>query len=152
VTAHRVTINSTGGNVTFDASRFIDVAGGTVDLNAKGILTFVPVTGLINRASIIARGGTIDFTSSEPFTFDFSNTSVSFTAGLGGIQAPNINFVGPNLALYSDGDINFFASHVPVSTATRLLSGSINARGSISAFGPIEIANLDAGHNINAAS
>src|SRR5438270_5673088 len=97
VTAHRVTINSTGGKVTFDASRFIDVAGGTVDLNAEGILRFIPVAGPINRASIIARGGTIDFTSSGPFTFDFSNTSVSFTAGLGGIQASNINFVGPNL-------------------------------------------------------
>src|SRR5437588_2613931 len=71
VSAHEVTINSIGGNVTFDAGKFANVAGGTVDLNAAGILTFIPVTGLINRASIIARGGTIDFTSSEPFTFDF---------------------------------------------------------------------------------
>jgi len=152
VTAHDVTINSTAGNVTFDASKFIGVAGGTADLSAKGILTFIPVAGPINRASIIARGGTIDFTSSEPFTFDFSNTSVSFTAGLGGIQAPNINFVGPNLALHSDGDINLLASHVPVSHMTRLLSGSINAGGSISASGPIEIADLQAGRNINADS
>jgi len=152
VTAHRVTINSTGGNVTFDASRFIDVAGGTVDLNAEGILRFIPVAGPINRASIIARGGTIDFTSSGPFTFDFSNTSVSFTAGLGGIQAPNISFVGPNLALHSDGDINLLASHVPVSHMTLVLSGSINAGGSIFASGPIEIADLQAGHNIDADS
>ena len=152
VTAHDVTINSTVGNVTFDASRFIDVAGGTVDLNAERILTFIPVAGPINRASIIARGGTIDFTSSEPFTFDFSTTSVSFTAGLGGIQAPNINFVGPNLALHSDGDINLLASHVPVFHMTLLLSGSINAGGSIFASGPIEIADLQAGHNINADS
>jgi hypothetical protein len=152
VTAHDVAINSTGGNVTFDASKFIDVAGGTVDLNAKGVLTFIPVAGPINRASIIARGGTIDFTSSEPFTFDFSKTSVSFTAGFGGIQAPNINFVGPNLALHSDGDINLLASHVPVSHMTPLLSGSINAGGSISASGPIEIADLQAGHNISANS
>ena len=152
VTAHDVTINSIGGDVTFDASKFIGLAGGTVDLNAKGILTFIPVAGPINRVSIIARGGTIDFTSSEPFTFDFSNTSVNFMAGLGGIQAPNINFFGPNLALHSDGDINLLASHVPVSHGTRLLSGSINAGGSISASGPIEIADLQAGHNVYAGN
>jgi hypothetical protein len=152
VTAHDVTINSAGGNVTFDASRFIDVMDGTVNLNAAGILRFIPVAGPINRASIVASGGTIDFTGSAPFTFDFSNTSVSFTAGLGGIQAPNINFVGPNLALHSDGDINLLASHVPISHAMRLLSGSINAGGSIFASGPIEIADLHAGHSINANS
>ena len=152
VTAHDVTINSIGGNVTFDAGKFADVPGGTVNLNANGTLTFIPVAGPIHQASIIASGGTIDFTSSEPFTFDFSNTSVSFAAGSGGIHAPNINFVGPNLALLSDGDINLLASHVPGSGTRRLLSGSINAGGSIFASGPIEIANLEAGHDINAGS
>ena len=127
------------------------MAGGTVNLNANGTLTFIPA-GSINRASITGHGGTIDFASSEPFTFDFSNTSLSFTAGLGGIQAPNINFVGPNLALHSDGDINFLASHAPVFEMTRLLSGSIDAGGSISASGPIEIAHLQAGQNINAGN
>ena len=151
VSAHEVTINSIGGNVTFDAGKFADVAGGTVDLNAAGTLTFIPVAGPINRASITGHGGTINFASSEPFTFDFSNTGVSFTAGLGGIQAPNINFVGPNLALHSDGDINLLSSHVPVSQ-TMMLSGSITAGGSISASGPIEIASLQAGHDINAGS
>jgi FecR protein len=152
VTAHDVTINSIGGNVTLDAGKFADVPGGTVNLNANGTLTFIPVAGPIHQASIIASGGTIDFTSSEPFTFDFSNTSVSFAAGSGGIQAPNINFVGPNLTLLSDGDINLLASHVPGSGSRRLLSGSINAGGSIFASGPIEIASLEAGHDINAGS
>jgi FecR protein len=152
VTAHDVTINSIGGNVTFDAGKFADVPGGTVNLNANGTLTFIPVAGPIHQASIIASGGTIDFTSSEPFTFDFSNTSVSFAAGSGGIHAPNINFVGPNLTLLSDGDINLLASHVPGSGSRRLLSGSINAGGSIFASGPIEIASLEAGHDINAGS
>ena len=113
ITAHDVTINSIGGNVTFDVSKFPDVAGGTLDLTANGTLTFVPVTGPITRASIVGHGGTIDFVSSEPFTFDFSNSSVSFTAGEGGIQASNIDFVGPNLTLSSEGDINLLASHVP---------------------------------------
>jgi FecR protein len=152
ITAHDVTINSIGGNVTFDASKFPDVAGGTLDLTANGTLTFVPITGPITRASIVGHGGTIDFVSSEPLTFDFSNSSVSFTAGEGGIRASNIDFVGPNLSLFSDGDINLLASHVPVSGGQRVLSGSINAGGSIFASGPIEIDNLEAGHNIRAGS
>jgi mannose-6-phosphate isomerase-like protein (cupin superfamily) len=152
ITAHDVTINSIGGNVTFDFSKFLDVASGTVDLTANGTLTIIPFAGPIARASIVGRAGTINFVSSEPFTFDFSNSSVSFTAGSGGIQAPNINFVGPNLSLFSDGDINLLASHVPVSGRQRVLSGIINAGGSIFASGPIEIDNLEAGHNIRAGS
>ena len=83
ITAHDVTISSIGENVTFNVSKFPDVAGGTLDLTANGTLTFVPITGPITRASIVGHGGTIDFVSSEPFTFDFSNSSVSFTAGDG---------------------------------------------------------------------
>src|SRR6478672_5057967 len=145
ITAHDVTINSIGGNVTFDASKFTDVAGGTVDLTANGTLTFIPVAGPITRASIVGRGGTIDFVSSEPFTFDFTNSSVSFAAGEGGIQASNIDFVGPNLTLSSQGDINLLASHLPQSEHdVPLLSGSINAVGSILASGAIETADLQA--------
>ena len=153
ITAHDITINSIGGNVTFDASKFLDVAGGTLDLTAKGSLTFIPVAGPITRASIVGHGGTIDFVSSEPFTFDFSNTSVIFTAGEGGIHASNIDFVGPNLMLDSEGDINLLASRVPRSEqGIPLLSGSINAGGSILASGPIEIDDLEAGQNIDAGS
>ena len=153
ITAHDVTINSIGGNVTFDASKFPDVAGGTLDLTANGTLTFIPVAGPITRASIVGHGGTIDFVSSEPFTLDFSNSSVSFSAGKGGIQASNIDFVGPDLMLDSEGDINLLASHVSRSEqGVRILSGSINAGGSILASGAIEIADLQAGHNINAGS
>ncbi|PYK76473.1 MAG: hypothetical protein DME42_00010 [Verrucomicrobia bacterium] len=153
ITAHDVTINSIGGNVTFDASKFPDVAGGTVDLTANGTLSFIPVAGPVGRASIVGHGGTIDFVSSEPLTFDFSSASVSFAAGEGGIQASNIDFVGPNLALSSEGDINLLASHVPRSEdGISLLSGSINAVGSIGASGGIETADLQAGQNISAGS
>jgi hypothetical protein len=93
------------------------------------------------------------FVSSEPFMFDFSNSSVSFIAGEGGIQASNIDFVGPNLTLSSEGDINLLASHVPRSEhGVPLLSGSINAVGSILAAGAIETADLQATKNINAGS
>ncbi|PYL02698.1 MAG: hypothetical protein DME32_05775 [Verrucomicrobia bacterium] len=153
ITAHDVTINSIGGNVTFDASKFPDVAGGTVDLTANGTLSFIPVAGAVGRASIVGHGSTIDFVSSEPFTFDFSSASVSFAAGEGVIQASNIDFVGPNLALSSEGDINLLASHVPRSEdGISLLSGSINAVGSIGASGGIETADLQAGQNISAGS
>ena len=55
--------------------------------------------------------------------------------------------------LSSEGDINLLASHVSRSEqGGRILSGSINAGGSISASGPIEVADLKAGHNINAGS
>ena len=118
ITAHDVTINSIGGNVTFNVSKFPDVAGGTLDLTANGTLTFIPITGPITRASIVGHGGTIDFVSSEPFTFDFSNSSVSFTAGEGGIQASNIDFVGPNL------DPQFRRRHQP----SRFACSAIRAR------------------------
>lgn len=153
ITAHDVTINSIGGNVTFDVSKFPDVAGGTLDLTANGTLTFIPVAGPITRASIVGHGRAINFVSSEPFTFDFSNSSVSFSAGQGGIQASNIDFVGSDLMLDSEGDINLLASHVPRSgQGIPLLSGSISASGSILASGPIEIDNLEAGQNIHAGS
>jgi len=153
VTAHDVTINSIAGNITFDAGKFPDVAGGTLDLTANGTLTFIPVAGLIGRASIVGSGDTIDFISSEPFSFDFRNSAVSFTAGKGGIQASNIDFVGPNLTLDSEGDINLLASHLPRSQqGIPLLSGSITAGGSILASGGIETADLQAGQNISAGS
>ncbi len=148
ITAHDVTINSIGGNVTFDASKFPDVAGGILDLTANGTLTFIPAGGPITRASVVGHGGTVSFVGSEPFAFNFSNSNVTFTAGAGGIQASNIDFVGPNLTLDSEGDINLLASHVPQSGNG--LSGSINAVGSILASGAIETANLQAGNNISA--
>ena len=153
ITAHDVTINSIGGNVTFDASKFPDVAGGTLDLTANGTLTFIPVAGPITRASIVGHGGTIDFVSSEPFTFDFSNSSVSFAAGEGGIQASNIDFVGPDLTSVPKATSTFSPRMFrALRKGILLLSGSINAAGSISALGTIEIADLKAGHNINAGS
>jgi mannose-6-phosphate isomerase-like protein (cupin superfamily) len=153
ITAHDVTINSIGGNVAFDAGKFPNVAGGTIDLTANGTLSFTPSAGAMTRASIVGRGSTIDLVSSKPFMFDFSNSSMSFMAGNGGIRASNIDFFGSNLLLKSGGDINLLASRVPVAEdGTAILSGDIQAAGSISASGPIEIADLQAGNNINAGS
>lgn len=153
VTAHDITINSIAGNVTFDAGKFPDVAGGTINLTANSTLTFIPTAGPIGRASIAGQGNTIDIVSSGPFAFDFNNSNVSFTAGEGGIHASNIDFAGSNLVLKSQGDISLLGSQVPLTKdGIPILSGSIDALGSISASGTIEISDLKAGHDLHTGS
>src|SRR5205814_252358 len=62
VTAQDVTINSIGGNVAFDLSRFANLAGGggTITLNANGSLTIPNGSDPTTRTSITANAGTID--------------------------------------------------------------------------------------------
>jgi hypothetical protein len=154
VTAQDVTINSIGGNVAFDLSRFANLAGGggTITLNANGSLTIIPNgSAPTTRTSITADAGTIDFKSSSLFHFNFSNSdSVSLSAGAGGIQAPNVEFIGPNLTLRSDGDINLFETELPSVKGQPLFSGLIDAHGSIFATGDIQTAVLTADGNISA--
>jgi len=153
VTAQDVTINSIGGNVAFDLSRFANLAGGggTITLNANGSLTIIPNgSDPTTRTSITANAGTIDFNSSSLFHFDFSNSDfVSLSAGAGGIQAPNIEFIGPNLTLRSDSDINLFDTRLPSVKGQPIFSGLIDANGSIFANGDIQTAVLTAGGDIS---
>src|SRR5213076_3009067 len=77
VTARDVTINSIGGNVAFDLSKFANLAGGggTITLNANGSLTVIPNgSDPTTRTSITAHAGSIDFNSSSLFHFNFSNS------------------------------------------------------------------------------
>src|SRR5437660_1910749 len=155
VTARDVTINSIGGNVAFDLSKFANLAGGggTITLNANGSLTIIPNgSDPTTRTSITAYAGTIDFNSSSLFHFNFSNSDfVSLSAGAGGIQAPNVEFIGPNLTLRSDGDINLFDTQLPSVRGQPIFSGLIDANGSIFANGDIQTAVLTAGGAISAA-
>jgi hypothetical protein len=153
VTARDVTINSIGGNVAFDLSKFANLAGGggTITLNANGSLTIIPNgSDPTTRTSITANAGTIDFNSSSLFHFNFSNSDfVSLSAGAGGIQAPNVEFIGPNLTLRSDGDINLFDTRLPGVRGQPIFSGLIDANGSIFANGDIQTAVLTAGGDIS---
>src|SRR6476660_4420594 len=153
VTARDVTINSIAGNVAFDLSKFANLAGGggTITLNANGSLTIIPNgSDPTTRASITANAGTIDFNSSSLFHFNFSNSDfVSLSAGVGGIQAPNVEFIGPNLTLRSDGDINLFDTSLPSARGQPIFSGLIDANGSIFAEGNIQTAVLTAGGDIS---
>jgi FecR protein len=153
VTARDVTINSIAGNVAFDLSKFANLAkgGGTITLNANGSLTIIPSGGPTTRTSIAANAGTIDFNNSSLFHFNFSNSdSVSLSAGAGGIQAPNVEFIGPNLTLHSDGNINLFETELPSVKGQPVFSGLIDAHASIFATGDIQTAVLTAGGNISA--
>ena len=153
VRARDVTINSIGGNVAFDLSKFANLAGGggTITINANGTLTIIPNgSNPTTRSSITANAGTIDFNSLSLFHFNFSNSDfVSLSAGAGGIQAPNIGFIGPNLTLRSDGDINLFDTRLPSVKGQPTFSGLIDANGSIFANGDIQIAVLTAGGDIS---
>jgi mannose-6-phosphate isomerase-like protein (cupin superfamily) len=153
VTARDVTINSIGGNVAFDLSKFANLAGGggTITLNANGSLTIIPNdSDPTTRNSITAHAGTIDFNSSSLFHFNFSNSDfVSLSAGAGGIQAPNVEFIGANLTLRSDGDINLFDTRLPSVKGQPIFSGLIDANGSIFANGDIQTAVLTAGGDIS---
>src|SRR5436190_13614859 len=153
VTARDVTINSIGGNVAFDLSKFANLAGGggTITLTANGSLTIIPNgNDSTTRTSITAYAGTIDFNSSSLFHFNFSNSDfVSLSAGAGGIQAPNVEFIGPNLTLRSDGDINLFDTRLLSVRGQPIFSGLIDANGSIFANGDIQTAVLTAGGDIS---
>src|SRR5213078_4588810 len=137
----------------FDLSRFANLAGGggTITLNANGSLTIIPNgSDPTTRTSITANAGTIDFNSSSLFHFNFSNSdSVTLSAGAGGIQAPNVEFIGPNLTLRSDSDINLFDTRLPSVKGQPIFSGLIDANGSIFANGDIQTAVLTAGGDIS---
>src|SRR4029077_3225587 len=153
VTARDVTINSIGGNVAFDLSKFANLAGGggAITLNANGSLTIIPNgSDPTTRTSITAFAGTIDFNSSSLIHFNFSDSDfVSLSAGAGGIQAPNVEFIGPNLTLRSDGDIKLFDTRLLSVRDQPIFSGLIDANGSIFANGDIQTAVLTAGGDIS---
>ena len=122
-------------------------------LSANGSLTIIPNgSDPTTRTSITAHAGTIDFNSSSLFHFNFSNSDfVSLSAGAGGIQASNVEFIGPNLTLRSDGDISLFDTSLPSARGQPIFSGLIDANGSIFALGDIQTAVLTAGGDIEMA-
>ena len=125
ITALNVDIESLS-NITFDSSKFPDVAGGSLNLNAAGTLSIAVTGGTYGRDSLTAQGMTINLTSPGVVTLDFLNATVSFTAGTGGINAPNIDFTGsgPGLDFISAGSITAHSI-----TTSGLINGTIAANG-----------------------
>ncbi|MDQ6908929.1 MAG: hypothetical protein M3176_19085, partial [Chloroflexota bacterium] len=69
--------------------------------------------------------------------------AITLSAGQGGIQAPNIQFRGPNTSLLADGDIQIFDFD-----GGGLLSGRIDAGGAFTGAGDFFLLDLRAGTSI----
>jgi hypothetical protein len=125
VTATSIDIQSLS-NITIDSSKFPDVAGGSFNLNAAGTLAITITGGTYGRDSLTAQGQTINLTSAAVVALDFLNATVSFTAGTGGINAPNVDFTG------SGAGLNFIsAGSITAHSITTggLINGTIAANG-----------------------
>ena len=162
ITALNLDIESLS-NITFDSSLFPDVAGGSLNLNAAGTLDITVTGGTYGRDSLTAQGQTINLTSPGVVTLDFLNATVLFTAGTGGINAPNIDFTGSGAGLnfisagsitahsiitsgFADGTIA--ANGGTLTLTTDLLSGAVSALTDISVGGNATTQSLDAGGTI----
>jgi FecR protein len=133
ITAQTIDIESLS-NINIDSRQFPNptgdvtfIAGGTLNATlhpgSDGTTHF---TG----TSLTAQGTTINVQSTlNPTTFDLGTAAVSFTAGSGGIQAPDILFAnGGSLVLQTSngGNINIYGFESPA-TAT-------NSDGNVSIF------------------
>ncbi|HWY51255.1 MAG TPA: FecR domain-containing protein [Chthoniobacterales bacterium] len=145
ITATNVDIESLS-NINIDGSKFPNPPdnSGSFVLNAANTLN-VAVTGggqPFGWDTLTATATTINLTSSTPTTLDFSNSSsVTFTAGSGGINAPNIDFIAGDLTLTSGGDISVHGLDVVNNT----LSNTATATGSFTAASNVRISTLMAG-------
>lgn len=139
ITATNINIQSLA-NINIDSSKFPNPpgGGGAVVLNAANTLNIAITggSGSFGWDSLAAQGTTINLTSPAPTTFNLSNSSsVIFTAGTGGINAPNIDFFYKDLTLLSGAGINIrSATRGPVHTdATISAATSFNASGNVDA-------------------
>jgi hypothetical protein len=162
VTALNLDIESLS-NITFDSSLFPDVAGGSINLNAAGTLDITVTGGTYGRDSLVAQGQTINLTSAGVVTLDFANATVSFTAGTGGFNAPNVDLTGSGAGLdfisagsitahsittsgFADGTIA--ANGGSLTLTGDLLSGAVSALTNISVGGNATAQSLNAGGTI----
>jgi len=162
VTAPNIDIQSLS-NITFDSSLFPDVAGGSLNLNAAGTLDITVNGGTYGRDSLTAQGQTINLTSAGVVTLDFANATVSFTAGTGGFNAPNVDLTGSGagLTFISAGSITahsittsgladgiIAANGGSLQLTGDLLSGAVSALTNINVGGNATAQSLDAGGTI----
>ncbi len=140
-------------NITIDASKVPDPVsvGGAIIFNAADTVNLALYGGgNFGWDSLNIQGTTVNLTNPAPTTFNFSNSSsVTVTAGTGGINASNIEFFGDNLTLDSTANIDIYSATTPLDMNNNpAISGSITANGNIDAAGEIDTGILHADGNI----
>ena len=168
VTAENIDIESLS-NLNINASQFPNppTFGGLVNLNAANTLNLaIDRGGGFGWDTLTAQATTINITSPTPVTFDFSNSSsVTFTAGTGGINAPNIDFVGSppsGLSFLSGGAISIGSLNSEDATIVAATSftasgdvtgaaigSTLTAGTTVDVGGNLFVVTLTAGGNIN---
>ena len=150
VTAQNINIQSLS-NVNIDASKFPDVAGGAINLNAANALTMVlNPGGTFTRDLLTGQATMINLQFNSPNTFNLGSAVVSFIAGSGGIQAPNVIFAnGSSLLLEATGDISI---HGTQNGANSSGGDIITAGGAFSAQSGVSAVGVAAGTSINIGS
>lgn len=154
VTAINLNIQSLG-DINLDSEQFPEPfeegLGGQVILTAADTLNIFNFGGgTFGWDVLIAAGETINLMPSDgPATFDFSDSSsVLFEAGTGGINAPDIDFVGRNLTMTSLGNIDIRSLFLDDATQTV----TVTAGNLLTVGGPFTISldksNLGDGGNI----
>ncbi|MDQ2867598.1 MAG: FecR domain-containing protein [Verrucomicrobiota bacterium] len=159
VMANNVAITSLTGNVNIDTSLLKNNGtGGSVVLNATNTLNIAANGGGGGTGfawdTLNATGNTINITTnSPPNTFDYSNSSsVTFTAGTGGINASTTDFVGPNLTMDSQGAITVSSVTLPYAGNSPDLSGSLLSQSTItSTNGDLQSLSISASGTITSA-
>jgi hypothetical protein len=123
-------------------------AGRNVNIDVTDV---APV--FLNAATVNVTGAAINITSTSPNAFgiatlDVGNATATFTAGAGGIQAPNIilESLAHKITLRAQGDINVFAAIDPdliQSSAGNINAGDVLQADTISAAGSITTGRRD---------
>jgi FecR protein len=145
VTATDINIQSLS-NVNVNAIKFPDVAGGAINLNAANTLSIVlNPGGTFTRDSLTGQATTINLQFSSPNTFNLGSAAVSFIAGSGGIQAPNVLFAnGASLLLQTTngGDISIYGTQSIPGSNSIVAGGAITSQSDVAS-------RLQAGTSIN---
>ena len=157
VTAGGIFVTSQNGSIEFNtdglsAENFSEVS---LSLTAGGAVNITMGTDLSvfeSASSISVSGAEINLiTGAGTVILNLNVTSpATFTAGSGGINASNIDFMTTGgLELRSGGDISVYEAEIPFVNNGRGISGVIDAAGQITAVANITSGDVTAGTSIS---